>query len=1188
MPPTLLPTSLRATRIKRQINTVIRSITVMLLTLFVIPHEAAATTVTAAWNTNAEPDIAGYVLKYGTQSGTYTTSVDVGNVTSRVLDLSPGLRYYFVVQAYNTSGLFSPNSSPEVFLDVPASTAPAISVLSPAAGPAGTMVTVSGTNFGATQGASVIRFNGVTGTPSSWSATSIVVPVPAGATTGPVVVTVGGVASNGPVFSVNRPPTLNVVADQTSAENSDVSLALVGSDPDGSAVTYSATNLPGGLSLNATTGVIAGRLTFSSAGSYTVTATVSDGTLSASRTFAWTVTNVNAPPVLTNPGSQTNVAATTVSLSLTATDPDGTALTYSATGLPPGLTVNSASGVIAGTLTSATGTYSVTATATDGSLSASQSFTWTVTAPAPITLVQHVSVDAGTKTTASQAFPSNNTSGNFIAVVVRAGGVGLALTVTDTRGNTYRQAAQFTNNADNTVGVYYAENIAGGANTVTVALPSSATLRVSLLEYSGIATANSLDGAVWATGAGVSPTSGSLTTTSSGDLLLGVVSTVTNANVAAGAGFTIKESVPALPNAKVISEDQVQTSAGNAAATATLSVSDQWGATLAAFKPLAGGGSAAPAITTLAPASGAAGTSVTVSGTNFGATQGASVIRFNGVTGTPSSWSATSIVVPVPGGATTGPVVVTVGGVASSGVTFTVSSSGALPTPWLDQNVGSPALTGPATFAAGTFSVTAGGIDIWDKSDQFHFVYQSLAGDGEIVARVASLQNTDPWTKAGVMIRESLTANARNAFMLVSAANGMRFQQRATAGGVTTSAAAGAGAAPQWLRLVRSGNRLTGYTSPDGSTWTAQSSATLTLPTQAYIGLAVTSHNSGLTANATFSNVTVIGPAGSVTTMAAPANQISAVTASPADTASSSRLAAVNVRSGSRMSSMDYDGDRRADIAVYRPSTGEWHVLTSHTNYAQGFSVIWGTSTDVPVPGDFDGDGRTDPAYYRPSTGTWSILKSSSNYTTSFDVVLGADGDIPVPGDYDGDGITDVGVYSPQTGQWHVLKSSSGYTTEIVTVLGGRGSRPVPGDYDGDGRTDPAVYDSVTGQWRILSSSTDYATSLSVVVGTPGDIPAPEDYDGDAITDLAVFNPGTGAWRILLSSANFTDGVVLTVGGATGTPVPGDYDGDGKADLALFGSGSWRIWLSSLKDASGLTLSSGPQTDIPLPNLPSP
>src|SRR5439155_521212 len=172
------------------------------------------------------------------------------------------------------------------------------------------------------------------------------------------------------VTNVNRAPTLTAPANQTSAENAIISLQLVASDPDGTALTYSATGLPPSLIINAATGLISGTLPSSSAGVYPVTATVSDGSLTNSQAFTWTVTNVNQPPTLTAPANQTSAENATVSLQLVATDPDGAALTYSATGLPPSLTVTAATGLISGTLPSTSaGTYSVTATASHGSLS---------------------------------------------------------------------------------------------------------------------------------------------------------------------------------------------------------------------------------------------------------------------------------------------------------------------------------------------------------------------------------------------------------------------------------------------------------------------------------------------------------------------------------------------------------------------------------------------------------------------------------------------------------------------------------------------------------------------------------------------------------------------------------------------------------------------------------------------------
>src|SRR5437879_2007917 len=111
-----------------------------------------------------------------------------------------------------------------------------------------------------------------------------------------------------------------------------------------------------------------------------------------------------------------------------------------------------------------------------------------------ITLVQHASKDAGNSTSSTLSFGANNTSGNWIAVCVRAGALNEVITVGDTRGDVYRKAIQFNQTTDGFTGaIFYAESIAGGANTVTVSDNISGTLRFSILEYSGVATSASLD-----------------------------------------------------------------------------------------------------------------------------------------------------------------------------------------------------------------------------------------------------------------------------------------------------------------------------------------------------------------------------------------------------------------------------------------------------------------------------------------------------------------------------------------------------------------------------------------------------------------------------------------------------------------------------------------------------------------------
>ena len=145
-----------------------------------------------------------------------------------------------------------------------------------------------------------------------------------------------------------------------------------------------------------------------------------------------------------------------------------------------------------------------------------------------------------------------------------------------------------------------------------------------------------------------------------------------------------------------------------------------------------------------------------------------------------------------------------IGGVATAN-SAEATANVPLPNPWVSLDVGAVGVAGSAVYSNGVFSVTGSGADIWGTADAFRFVYVPVTGNCTIIARVVSVQNIDPWSKAGVMIRESMNANAANAFIAVTPGNGVTWQTRSSTGGSSGNSAVGGLNAPYWVKLVRNG-----------------------------------------------------------------------------------------------------------------------------------------------------------------------------------------------------------------------------------------------------------------------------------------------------------------------------------------------------------------------------------------------
>jgi Bacterial Ig domain len=266
------------------------------------------------------------------------------------------------------------------------------------------------------------------------------------------------------------------------------------------------------------------------------------------------------------------------------------------------------------------------------------------------------------------------------------------------------------------------------------------------------------------------------------------------------------------------------------------------------------------------------------------------------------------------------------------GLAATAATAQTLPPPWSSTDLGAPAVPGAA---ATSFTIFGGGTDIWDVADQFRFVHQPVSGDAEIVARVASLSNTNRWAKSGVMFRESLTADAAHAMMIISAGSGYAFQRRPGAGALSLHTAGSGGRAPGWVRLVRRGDRFEAYQSADGRAWTLVGTETIPMGGSIYVGLAVTGHDANQGATSVIDNVTLTsGPSSGP-----PSNQPPAVTITQPS-------------NGMQVTAP-------ATVSITATATDPEHRLTSVQFYVEGNLI----STDSTAPYAASWDGSAAGTY---------------------------------------------------------------------------------------------------------------------------------------------------------------------------------------------------------------------------------
>ena len=298
---------------------------------------------------------------------------------------------------------------------------------------------------------------------------------------------------------------------------------------------------------------------------------------------------------------------------------------------------------------------------------------------------------------------------------------------------------------------------------------------------------------------------------------------------------------------------------------------------------------------------------------------------------------------------------------------------------------------------------------------------------------------------------------------------------------------------------------------------------------------------------------------------------------------------------GPRMPVVHYDRTPAANFAVWRPGpAATWWVNGGQS----GSTPVWGVAGDIPVPGDYDGDGLTDIAIWRPSDGNWWVALSATGVTQI--TQWGTAGDVPLPADYDGDKETDFAVYRPSDGTFYFYSDNCG-AHRAVKQGNGKGT-PVVGDFDNDGSADFGLWDSQVGFLIRYANGTgtssplvaDAAPALTgpIDVGRLREsvggfkriaqqptVPVIGDYDGDKRADFAIWTPSTGIWKVQAS----TRGAFSQQWGIAGdVPVPADYDGDGITDFAIWRPSTGEWWTLTGKGQLPTVLW-GQNGDVPVP-----
>jgi YD repeat-containing protein len=500
---------------------------------------------------------------------------------------------------------------------------PVITSISPASGPVGTTVTITGNNFGTTPGS--ITFNGTTATQTSWNNGSIVVPVPAGATTGNVVVTVGGQASNGQLFTVTAsPPVITSLSPAAGAAGTSVTIAGARFGTTTGTVKFNGTTAT-------TTAWADGSITATvPSGATTGNVVVTSANFLVSNGMCFAIPS--ATPCIGNVSPSAASVGTSVTISGNGFGSTQGSVTFTAPGLPPNFGASA-------TITAWTNT--------------------SITATVPQNIGTPVNVFVTIGSVSSNPFSFSVLPPQITSITPNVAQIGNLLTIKGINfGPTQGQSSIQLASSVSSQNVVFAVPVSWSNTSIVAPVPFQATTGPVFVVVGTSLGSNGINISVGPNITSLSPAFGAVGTSVT---ISGVNFGATQAN-----STVTFNGVTATPTSWSNTSIVVPVPAGATTGNVVVKVNGlpSLGVSFIVGTP--------PAITSLSPTSGSVGTMVTVAGSNFGNTQGTGTISFNGTAATPTAWNSTSITTTVPAGATTGNVVVTANQMTSNGASFLV------------------------------------------------------------------------------------------------------------------------------------------------------------------------------------------------------------------------------------------------------------------------------------------------------------------------------------------------------------------------------------------------------------------------------------------------------------------------------------------------------------------------------------